>query len=107
MAVLKMKTSDLLDSIGSNKSSAGIKGCIADIQSTFAEINNTALKLNDAWNDDAQKNFMKSFDEKHKIVMRYLSDLDSLINEISVFSGRATDWDIKLHKILSDKYLNS
>ena len=103
MASINIQTKYLIDNIGDRNKPNSARGCINELRDAFNKIKDTSQKLNDVWDDDAQKIFMDSFYMKYVVVMRYLTDLDNLLSEFIVFTNRVTDWDNNLLQRLSDQ----
>ena len=94
MAVINMRTSELIENTGSASGSGGAIGCISQLRGTFAAIEREAAKLGGGvWDDDAQKEFMDKFMTGAKNVMAFLGDLERLFSEIADAESWISNWD--------------
>jgi uncharacterized protein YukE len=108
MAVVDIQVRALQDSIGAagGSSAASARGSIAEMKNIFDTIKTTALKLNEVWDDDAQRTFLDKFNTQHIKITGYLAQLDKLLGDMVTFSGRVADWDTNLTKRLNNEMSN-
>ncbi|MDR2355895.1 MAG: hypothetical protein LBE16_06835 [Clostridiales Family XIII bacterium] len=99
MAKLIMDTASLMNGSGDAEI------CLESIKGAFDDIRGTAAKLNDVWDDEAQRIFMAALDAKTKRILTYADELKHLLGDVYAAAAAMSDWDLELSGKLSDPRL--
>lgn len=99
---ISMKPMEVQRNIGyGSEAATSASGCIHQLQNIFEEIDKVVARLDEVWDDDAQRIFMDSFRRKRSSVSLYLGGLKAFLEETNAAVETVKEWDEALKNKLS------